>query len=395
MAPMSIIISCLLGLTMSVRHSLSDAARDDDFGFTQANRTEISHPVEILLTRHGVSCANIVNYFTESISLSSAFGGNLGNLNHARMKDPMLCEAGKKFANSSKQTGTVPDAIISSVLVRAIETAINQFGSPVYVAPFIREAGLGKDNQWNDRSTQLRQLSERYGTNFQVNYKYAELLTYEPEGDWTKFINFLGQTFLPDLVRDLGKSSGEPIVLAVVSHSNFMLEGEVFDACSNKAGLFQNNPKKPKPRNNQVVKLSYRFSSEPRTSEVDLTPATSLLPEGGDLKCEPAGVDGVSLYKNAKETVDICRSDIGDMCEAHILQHGSLPATLEGEIEKLNKKVLKKKAQIEKGVNKADKLLEIESEMGALVSRCKALKDTPCWYSNAFPDASCESLQRV
>lgn len=346
-----------------------------------------SHPVELLLTRHGVSCANLVKYWPSSKN----------RLPHRIMKDPMLCEAGKKLSasfkpeiaqkikNLTKDPWTdKPDAILSSVLVRAIETAINMYGHPVHVVPYIRETGgfagvESKDNQFKTPEVQVERLSKRYASSFSVNYQYAQEFGFKPEGDWKKFMYFLEKSFLPDLIRSKNKQSGEPIVLAIVTHSNFMNEGEVSRACSK---VWTSNHG-AKANNNEVVRLSFQYEIDVNPSSDNITPQTSLVPQQTPLTCNSV-IKGVSVYANGTEKMQpLCRSDIGDACWNEIQRSAdeAYPKTVERKIRKLTEEAedVRQRANKESKHGHFSKASKTYGDMMAIEARRDELKQVNCW----------------
>lgn len=358
------------------------------------------HPVHILLTRHGVSCANIVNDFAAAhhkgvmkhITAVTKFA-------HAFMKDPLLCHAGEHFANVSgrevpealaKRGLPQPDAVLSSVLARAVHTAVVQFPNnrPVYVVPWIRESGMGADNDFNNRTTQLAALEAKIGKGaFSVDYHYPEVLGYGHNGDWDKFSSFLKDMFIPDLLKRVKKEPGEPIVLAVVTHSNFMNEDPIGGWC--KATFLDG-----KARNNQVVDLPYTFTSTlQEAGSTDTTPTRTF--ERMDKPCESV-VPGVSLRASldSKEKVRLCRHDVGQHCWQQIVTQGAgtFPRFLEDDLEAKEQAIAQRmeraataKASNHNELTIKQKLKLVEADIELFDGEMEAIRKTDCW-TGGHPD---------
>jgi len=184
------------------------------------------------------------------------------------MHDPLLggvgvmgCHEGRRAVESYLGNRSLPpfDAVLSSVLARAMETALLTFpqqAAPLYVVPFIREHARGLSNDPKEPAGQLADLRTSVPYDFHLDYRWVEQFGSE-KGSWDQFLHFLEQSFLPDLVSRLRKPPGSQIVLPVVTHSKFMRDSDVGVKC---ADAFEPNPSK-KPLNNQVVEITYAFHS--------------------------------------------------------------------------------------------------------------------------------------
>lgn len=223
-----------------------------------------------------------------------------------------------------------------------------------------------------------KHLIDEMGTSFRLDYQYADLLGFEAEGSWADFSRFLEKTFLPDLIHSLNKPSGAPIVLAVVSHSNFMNEGEVHEACGD---LYEQKPKK-KARNNQVVKMSYTFTSTIKTG-VDATPMRKLERDGSSCA---AVIDGASMYDGQGKIHPLCRSDIGRGCWEQIRDQGmeSFPHIVEDTLKTMKKRLdhkkwhyKKTKASVSIKMRANREIVDMEKELASLLTK-------EC-YSGGFP----------
>jgi len=215
------------------------------------------YDVHLLVTRHGLSCANIVETWVHKLDAGRRL-----------MHDPLLggvgihgCSEGRTAVEAYLHNRSLPpyDAVVSSVLARAMETALltyPQQAAPLYVVPFIREHAAGLSNAPKEPVEQLADLNASVPYDFRVDYRWVEEFGSQ-KGSWDQFLHFLEQSFLPDLVSRLGKPPGSKIVLPVVTHSLFMRDSDVGEKCK---AAFGENPS-GKPLNNQVVEMTYAFHS--------------------------------------------------------------------------------------------------------------------------------------
>lgn len=233
------------------------------------------------------------------------------------MFDPLLVglgeyasrEMGKKVASWLSLKKYTIDAVLSSNLGRAIQTALLMFSPdvPMYVVPYIREHAPGDSNAPKDQEDQVHALSQAVNGTFQLNYEWVRVFGKEP-GTWDKFEFFLLHSFLPKLIRDLKKKPGDDIVIPVVTHSLFMR-----DALGGECGWAWRSRDSSKPLNNQVLHRPYVYTTEsaPAGSH-DATPTRSLKFEG------PCGE--VASGMNALQGRP-CMSDIGEECTALIKKY--------------------------------------------------------------------------
>eukprot|EP00930_Biecheleria_cincta_P029059 TRINITY_DN20221_c0_g1_i1.p1 TRINITY_DN20221_c0_g1~~TRINITY_DN20221_c0_g1_i1.p1 ORF type:complete len:470 (+),score=69.07 TRINITY_DN20221_c0_g1_i1:180-1589(+) len=269
-----------------------------------------SYKVHLLVTRHGLSCTNIV----EKWGKSADFG-------RSRMLDPPLgglgesssLKMGQDAAAWMRSNNLQPDAVMSSNLGRAMQTALLMFPheGPLYVAPYIREHASGDSNSPQPQAEQVLALREAVNRSFSVNYQWIN--TFGGDfGTWDKFEDFLRQSFLPDLLMKLQKEPGSDIVLPVVSHSLFMRDSVVGSLCSR----FWTPKGTSKPLNNQVLHLTYEFRSVlPAAGSLDVTPRYVL--ERADT-CEEVAS---GMRARSSETSPICMSDVGHVCSALVRQY--------------------------------------------------------------------------
>lgn len=275
------------------------------------------YDVHLLVTRHGLSCTNIVEKWV-----------NKFDAGRRHMHDPLLggvgvhgCHEGRKAVESYLNIRGLPpyDAVVSSVLARAMETALltyPQQAAPLYVVPFIREHAAGLSNAPKEPAGQLADLNTSVPYDFHVDYRWIDEFGSQ-KGSWDQFLYFLEQSFLPDLISRLEKPPGSTIVLPVVTHSLFMRDSDVGEKCKD---AFKSNPSK-KPLNNQVVEMAYAFHSSeaangPQVADADSgQEASSVLftiPECGEPRAvghwRQAGThDGRPAYANIEDSQVVIR----------------------------------------------------------------------------------------
>lgn len=298
------------------------------------------HDVHVLVTRHGISCANLLEVRKPRIYRGT-------------MSDPLLTSSGMRISKDAgvqvaewlKARNLTLDAVFSSELARALETAALMYpnqGRPVYAAPYIRDYTLmGKSNQPEPPTDQVKKLVNAFGaqptTNLKLNYHWTNTFGHEP-GSWDQFLFVLEKRILPELIEDLQKPPGSPIVLAVVTHSNFIAKslGQGCVHLYEKRGY-------TKPPNNQVVHVTYKFTAKvpPVENVPDATPKYKLTDVRTPCEEVAPGMAEDDLYQ--KETM--CVTDIGDACLATMRVDYAGPLsevlkqTIEREIEMLAKKI--------------------------------------------------------
>merc|ERR1711968_4399 len=115
------------------------------------------------------------------------------------------------------------------------------------------------------------------------------------KGDWKSFRQFLADDWLPDFANSVTKPAEEPILLAVVTHSNFMMEGEIKRKCQEKYPIDSKSHKK-KANNNQVVLIPYLWETQTCGPADNQTVRHRMLDASDeDQQCEVMA-NGTSLY---------------------------------------------------------------------------------------------------
>lgn len=360
--PMHIVLVSLIFLSIST-HIIATRVRLSETETVIKPKFE-NFFVDLYVTRHALSCANIASDWK-----GSRFLGPVSNKSSAAAKlipnrvvpDPILASAGVQGSLemqahitdkiARRVLGVEPDAVLSSELVRSVETALLQYpGKPIHVVPWLREAGFkavigeGLDNLPSRRDDQAKNLQMALddipgyqGPPILVDKWMADL--HGEEGNWTMFLNFLGETFLPAILPRLGKPKGSKITLAIVTHSMLMAKTpDLQDHCGH---LWAENKK---PYNNQAVKITYSAftSSVANTSGIwpDIYSDTNeqtrwnLVLQNGCSEVAP----GLS-YKGR----ELCRRDIGPVCLAKLSEASvSSPTTLEDKISSLEENIASK-----------------------------------------------------
>lgn len=297
----------------------------DQIASAERQRLSTTHDVHLLLTRHGLSCSEIVEKWVG--------WSDYGRIN---MPDPLLGVAGEVTSSLAGQDvlqwlaakKLKIDGVISSELAREIQTALLMFpntSEPVYIAPYLAVKRSGSANE----PTQLdAQLSNIFRSSLHSNLSHTakvdtRWLNVHPSavGTWSQFLAFLEQSFLPKFIRTLKKPSGSPIVLAIVTHSSYLKKYDVADQC----GKWWSG----KPLNNQVFDLRYQFRTEfPSASSVDVTARHKL--KLVDRSCAKV-TEGVSLDNRWP----FCLADIGPSCIEQASTYATQPSTLwDSTIEK-------------------------------------------------------------
>mmetsp|Transcript_9766 Transcript_9766/g.20846 ORF Transcript_9766/g.20846 Transcript_9766/m.20846 type:complete len:372 (-) Transcript_9766:64-1179(-) len=227
------------------------------FGATIADTEEVWQ-VDFLLVRHALSCANVIekhgaNFFAQK--------------SHVLMRDPRLTNCGvaatERAAQPTKDNAGSPDVVVSSSLMRAIETALHQFpGSQVIPVPFLSEKSVGQDNTPKDVESQV-QLLQYMELDHRVNETFMKMPEFENgrrNPSWKKFVAFAEDYVVPGLVEQL-KAAGEkpgsrPLKVAVVTHSMFIRDLEPMKSVCKP---LMEKLYKRKPSNNMVLSLSYSY----------------------------------------------------------------------------------------------------------------------------------------
>jgi len=238
--------------------------------------------IRVLFTRHGFSCANAKKYY----------GGMMGRIQKAGIRDPPLTNyAIKDIIEARGEIHDLgePDIVMSSVLLRAIQTAHYMYpNKTVYVAPFIKEIGFGIDNKPDDPRTQTEKFQQakkdynRYAekrglplaeSRASLDYRFVtgkEDTSHDAEG-WKKYrvswklaqeVHY--KTFLVWLEKVLpfiAKANEIPdkkdINIAIVGHSSFM-----------KKAI--KSARRDKPFNVGIVELNFCYRKDPQTGKTGL-----------------------------------------------------------------------------------------------------------------------------
>ena len=193
--------------------------------------------VQILFIRHGFSCANALKHFYPVSGLFARVTQGEPPLTLKGVKDTI------RARDSIPEEFKNPDIVLSSVLIRAMQTAHFLYPDKnVYVAPYIREIDFGNSNrarppteQTNEIAMQNYYLMKRgiipyEERKFRPNYRFVVRssgygMKWEDaqEINYDKFIFWIEKS-LPELLR-MEKSdviNKNKIVIAVVGHSSFM-----------------------------------------------------------------------------------------------------------------------------------------------------------------------------
>lgn len=151
--------------------------------------------VKINFFRHGESQANTVQ--NQMIC---------GDVRHLFMKDPILTDNGKQKSIESQYEAPSADIILSSQLLRAIQTGLWTYPKRfIHAIPFLNELGGGMDNCPHEKEKQKELLGKDF---------YRVIFTEDlPE---TNFIVYLQKHILP---RFTGK---EIVHITMFTHSRFM-----------------------------------------------------------------------------------------------------------------------------------------------------------------------------
>jgi len=334
---------CLVGSYRSavVAGTLDGAGESAAVGRRKAcsGRTETTRPVHVLYTRTGLSCANTINSLAPSTW--SPFQTSIN------MEDPLLTTAG---ANESLRVAseveralrefnlTTPDAVLASSLGRAIQTAVLQFGGrEVWSVPFaVGKSGYGAGgSRFGERTAQIEAELERggFGIHTRANEQWLKVFGIQ-QGGPSDFERFLEKSFLPSLEATVGvdKPQGDPLVLAVVTHGNFLKE---VAACK---GLYYSNVEKDKRSKvshlNQVVRKVYKFRTvTPAPDCVDATPSYQLDPN--PQVCYPLAADVSPFFHGDGNMVDHCRRDLGQTCFGIAQSNGLSLNLIEDQMERV------------------------------------------------------------
>lgn len=356
-----LVLLALLGYSSSLRGGNDDV---------QALLSKDDITVELVITRHALSCANIVSEWPADTSGSSWFSNPMKAAAPNRyVADPILAAAGaagsKKMASwiAKHHNEVKPDAVLSSVLVRAVETAILQYpGMPINVVPHIREAGFdfrgrseGLDNLPDSHDIQMEKLQKAIPDvtlpSIIMEHASDEVVRSE-KGNWDDFKIFLATVFLPDYIAKNAVVDNK-IVLAVVTHSMFMKDAEdIKEKCAQRWSMHP----KGKPLNNQAVLLSYQYTHN------EETPGASAIELDAHAECTEIA-PGINYKPDGNNMRPLCDRDIGDVCKRMLVDKAKvrIPLLVEDGIAKITQerdtktdKVLQKKMKVMSPVTSAE-----------------------------------------
>ena len=144
--------------------------------------------------RHGESEANVVQHEMKC-----------GDLRHLLMRDPVLTQSGIAKCIESQNEAPDVDIILSSQLLRAIQTALYTYPKKfIHVVPFLNELGTGLDNSPLDNIHQKQILQNDF---YRVEYTNNH--------NKKSFIDYLKVHILPRFDKDT-------ITIAMFTHSRLM-----------------------------------------------------------------------------------------------------------------------------------------------------------------------------
>jgi broad specificity phosphatase PhoE len=179
--------------------------------------------VEILFVRHGLSCTNIIKSYL----------GILHQIKRTFYLDPPVSHFGAVDIESiPKSKFPKPDIILTSCLLRAIETASIVFPTQqkISVVPFVKEFGSTAGNMPSTINKQRVALLERftkYHASSRVDYTLVQktannFIKEAYSSDFPMFVVWL-EKMLPYLmtINNVSRQK-KKIVITIVTHSNFM-----------------------------------------------------------------------------------------------------------------------------------------------------------------------------
>jgi hypothetical protein len=150
--------------------------------------------VTISFFRHGESEANIVQHQMKC-----------GDVRHLFMRDPTLTKSGIEKSIGSQQDAPQADIILSSQLLRAIQTGLWTYPKRfIHVIPYLNELGGGLDNLPHDKNGQKHLL----GSDF---YR----VIFNDESSEGNFMIYL-QKYI------LGRFKKDHVHISMFTHSRFM-----------------------------------------------------------------------------------------------------------------------------------------------------------------------------
>mmetsp|Transcript_65740 Transcript_65740/g.129542 ORF Transcript_65740/g.129542 Transcript_65740/m.129542 type:complete len:483 (+) Transcript_65740:93-1541(+) len=342
---------CVVVLVVSIRDARNNSPTDVPLLASVDEESSMyrEHPVHLLVTRHAVTCATIVEEWVSSFDFGRSF-----------LTDPPLGGMGVYTSQKAreevndwlKEKQLSLDAVLSSNMGRAMETAFHMYpsaASPLYVVPYIRDDTKGESNKPAKKSDQITNLVRVLGGvhNLSVDYHWIGVHGGDP-GTWDGFLSFLRQQFLPTLVARLDKPNGSPIVLGVVTHSHHMRDSRIGEQCNQfwkRRGSTDD-----KPFNNQVLDMTYIFTKS-HLGGADVTPNYKLR-EVGPFCSEVTGDEPMKNIPSAHPK--LCLRDVGNSCLGPIMRNSFLPEkllskTFEHEIVNIAQEIMTVNKNVEDG----------------------------------------------
>lgn len=181
--------------------------------------------VDLIFIRHGLSCTNVIKSY-------NSFVHQVKRLSYT---DPQVTHFGELDINKLAKTKILPkpDIILSSCLLRAMETAAFTFPSnekQIFVTPFIKEMGPTAGNQPGTVESQRKRFNNRIdgkNSSDRLNYSFAidrdsKFIKECFESNLSSFLKWLEVSLPYLLVANNLSMNRKKIVIAIVTHSNFM-----------------------------------------------------------------------------------------------------------------------------------------------------------------------------
>lgn len=405
--PSSILKALWIGLVLCIHLSWAHRVRP------QTQQQQPHHKISLLIVRHGLSCANLIQKQSNYWDLGGRYIPDPALTGIGQFDSTVAGHAISKWMKEPRQVEdkiVKVDATLTSALGRAIETSLLTFAGDqlqAEVVPFVQPKGSDEPLSHSEQLQKLRKsLSRRNMTNFYVDYHWADG-AHAKKNTWDEFIAFLANIYLPVTLKRLGKEIGNRTVLAVTTHNKWIDE-----FLKKKCGLSE------KLRSNGVLHLEYNFiqQASPRTDMV----APFKLEEVKGRQCETIHEGSRAMDTDDSDIFGkLCVADIGELCIGSAGNHaffGSrVTETLEAQIVDLSNQMMQTESNIHRtqeeltqiqdmvGTSQSQKLMskakilrtslntEFEKLEGDL-TRLQALKQERCW-TGGLPNAQGYSEQ--
>lgn len=286
-----------------------------------------SRKVKLLVTRHALSCANIVQNWPAKLRRRQPGPCQLESCQaHAKVRDPLLSTAGAKASLAARSDveawlisqGATIDAVLVSGLVRTWHTAALQYkghGKGIVVAPYLSEVGSGDANTPRSITAQVENLKKAVVEADMpvINTKWFDAFQRQSRGKWSDFLQkFLADAFLQDLEGTLPED--KTIVLAIVTHSGYMGR-----QIGRRCGFLypKLSARRAGPNNNQVVAMSFVY----RTLSCDTERRRKQLVWEEGETCTSV-TDGTSYLKKdgSYQRRSLKECEIGSLCRKEFQQ---------------------------------------------------------------------------